>query len=625
MKQHPSDPPPDSRPSGPGLPPSWLANVTHLLRDCRLALGYKTQEAFALDHGYTPRQWRKIEKEGKVSRAQMHVVPRQLKMDPSIHAQFVFLLTGDAPSCGLRVDEARTVGEGVKRVAAEWASVHVYPQIDPTVLVDGCWNVEHFNQAWATAFERVRWHPRDHPLVNPMRFALFHPEAPQIIVNWKDGWLITLLCQFAYQYYANPDNAELQDIRDRIRCDEVLEGLYAGRVGDELAERGIDRIFESDVKEQQLLLPGLGEHTVLVTMGHPWFGRHQRYEVVTLSSPDGKHPLLGPASASESDTISQPFPHTSVPAAVEERATTADREPSPAAPAVRKVRYDGEFALTVGQLLKKARIKTGWSQEKFPSSAPLGLSVSTWVKLERDVQLPKKDDLAPLAAALAMSPSVGRLLYGMTTQAEPPTQAAHTDPETDAQSLMWARIHLERLKSPSVLMDGAWNVTFSNSAYRELFAHVPADPRNHPVINPFRYVLFHEDARQTLADWYDVWLTPWLVELGSAILGSNRGASVHAEHLALYDEIEADSYLKDVYEGRVMRDLRGAGATIGFESDGDVRGMYLPAQQADGSAERRYLPMLVTAGVPSHSKKIGGLFTTMTPLTRPPHLATACP
>ncbi|MEV6569469.1 hypothetical protein [Streptomyces kronopolitis] len=80
--------------------------------------------------------------------------------------------------------------------------------------------------------------------------------------------------------------------------------------------------------------------------------------------------------------------------------------------------------------------------------------------------------------------------------------------------------------------------------------------------------------------------------------------------LSLYDEIEKDPFL-GAFNDRVMRDLRGGGATTG-ESDGDTRGMRLPVQQADGTFVRESIPLIVTAGVPSHLKQTGELFTTMT-------------
>lgn len=597
--------------SAPTPPPSWLSNITSLMRDHRIALG-ETQESFADRHGYSDRKYRAMESRGKISTADMYALARQLNMGPHAYAQFYFLVTGDAPTHGLTVTEGRTVGEGLKSVTAEWAKIHVHPQVDPTALMDGCWNVEHFNAAWADLFEAVRPHPYDHPLVNPLRFCLFHPEAPQILLNWHESWLITTLSQFAYQYLANPDNAELQEIRDRIRRNDLLEGLYAHRIGEELAERGIDRISDGDVQERPLLLRGRGEQTVLVTMGHPWFGRHYGYEVVTFSHTDGVRPLLAPAPAGASETLSPPVHR---PARAPEQAAETGGTARPGSPPQPdpKTRYGPEFALTVGQLLARYRIKTGLSQEVFPRSAGLPFSEGTYMKYERGKQLPPKEYHDELTEALRMPPSVKQLLYGMITQSEPPTVSVRAASEADGRTQRWVQVHLDdqRQKSPSVLMDGAWNVRFCNAAYRELFAHVPADPRNHPLANPFRYVVFHEEAKETLADWYDVWLTPWLVELGSALLWHRDNP--HREHLALYDEIEKDAFLRGVFHDRVMRDLRGGGETIGFESDGDIRGMHLPVQQADGAFTRRYTPMLVTAGVPSHLKQTGELFTTMTP------------
>ncbi|MFF4283185.1 hypothetical protein ACFY0Z_30935 [Streptomyces kronopolitis] len=593
---------------GSGLPPSWLSNITNLMRDHRRAQG-ETQESFALKHGYSDRKYRAMESGGKISTADMYALANQLNMSPSAYAQFFFLVTGDAPTRGLTVDESRTVGEGMKCVTAEWAKVHVHRQVDPAVLVDGCWNVVHFNTAWASIFEAVRPHPYDHPLVNPLKFCLFHPQAPHFLLHWQERWLITALSQFAYQYFVNQDNAELREIRDRIRGNDLLEGIYSHRIGNELADRGIDRLSDGDVEERPLLLPGRGEQTVLVTTGHPWFGRHYGYEVVTFSHPNGVQPLLTPLPAPATGDRTRPEPPTHSTAPPEEQ-NAAAADPAP------PNRHSPEFALTVGQLLTKYRKKIGLSQEVFTRSAELPISDGTYVKYERDKQLPPKEYHDELSQALRMPPSVKQLLYSLTAQAEPPTLSVRAASETERRTRRWVSVHLEdrRQKSPSVLMDGAWQVKFCNTAYRELFAHVPPDPRNHPMVNPFRYVVFHQDAKVSLADWYDIWLTPWLVELGSALLWQEHRGAHHPEHRALYDEIEKDPFLRETFNDRVMRDLRGGGATIGFESDGDIRGMLLPVQQPDGTFTRQYTPMLVTAGVPSHLKQTGELFTTMTPL-----------
>ncbi|MFI1203445.1 hypothetical protein ACH4VR_29115 [Streptomyces sp. NPDC020883] len=607
MNNNPGDPGIQPLGAPSRLLPSSLAKVRELMRSCRQKMGLSQLE-FANRFGYSERRYRQMEIHGDISIANMHALARQLEMSPSVRAQFFFFLTGEVPVRGLTIDEMPTVGEGMKRVAAGWARVHVYAQADPAVLIDGCWNVEHFNEPWYRIFENVRSHHQDHPLVNPMRFGLFHPEAPQIFLDWKESWVVTALCRFSQRYYMNRDNAELQEVRERIRRNPFLEEIYTRRVGRELAERGIDRLTEGDVQERPLLVPGKGEQTILVTMMAPWFGRHSEYEVVAFSRPDSDEPLMEPPPTRELASC-EPYRQPD-----EVCSATAQTAPPPGdSPPPGRSQPDTEFALTVGKLLLEYRKKTPYSQDQFTHFARLPISNGLYARIERDKQPPKKEILPDLGRALKMPLPVRQLLYSLATQAEPPTLSVSGGPETEKKTQRWVRIHLasHRQKAPAVLMDGAWNVKFCNDAFRELFAHVPAHPRNHPTINPFRYVVFHKEAQSTLAEWYDVWLTPWLVELGSALL-HNRD-NPHPEHVDLYDEIEQDPFLRDVFHGRVMRDLRGAGTTVGFESDGDLRGMHLPVQEADGTSQRRYTPMLVTAGVPLHLKKTGELFTTMTP------------
>ncbi|MGW7642177.1 MmyB family transcriptional regulator [Streptomyces decoyicus] len=608
------------------LPASSLASVTALMRSHRHALNL-TQEGFADKHGYSVRHYREMESGGNISTPNMYALANQLNMSPRAYAQFFFFVTGDAPTYDLTVEDGCAAGEKVRNAAAGWAKVHVHAQEDPTVLMDGCWNVKHFNEAWARIFGGVQPHPSDHPLGNVMRYCLFHPEAPQIFVNWEEGWLITAMCHFAHQYFMNPDNRELRAMRDRIRGNDLLETLYATRIRDELAERGMDRLFVGDGEQRQLFVPGQGPTDILIMMGHPWFGRHHMFEALKLSDADGDKPLLAPAPAPAVEVHpSSRTPRAAPnPVAGERTAPTADApltpvdQHPPGGSSPRKATPhsgDGdEFALTVSRLLAIYRIATGKSQEQFPRSANLPFSEGTWAKLERGRQLPKKENLEVLATALGMSNSVKQLLHTMTTRAESPPVGVRGGPETQTVTQKWVRAHLsdrQLRQSPTVLMDGAWNVRYCNTAYRELFAHVPPDPRNHPLDNPFRYVAFNKEAQETLADWHDVWMTPWLVELGSALLRNRENP--HPEHKALYDDVNKDPFLRDIFEGKVMQDLRGEGESVGFERDGDLRGMHLPVEQPDGSTARQRVLMLVTAGVPSHLRKTGELFTTLTPL-----------
>lgn len=609
-----ADPRPSAGPSGgaPAWSVSALARATGIMRTRRRALGY-SQLDFAVEFGYSPRHYQSMESGGKISPASMYALGRQLQMSPYEWAQFFHFLTGDTPYYGLTVDEGRTVGEGLKRVTTDWAKVHIHRQDNPAVLMDGCWNVEHFNTAFAAIYESVQPHLHDHPLVNPMRFCLFHPDAPLVYGDWEETWLVPALCEFAHQFYLHPDNPELQSIRDRVRRDDRLEDIYLNRVSRQLIEHGIDAVSHGDVLERLLLVPGRGTQPILVTQGHPWFGRHHGYLMWAFSPLEGAdRPLLahvtadaapaqaspGPSQAHAKTSAPRPHPH---------------KTPSSAKPPALRARSSAEFSLTVGQLIRHYREKTPYSQEQFAHGAGLPFSHGTYVKYERGKELPKKEYHDALTKALGMPAPVKQLFLSMVMAGEPPTLAVRSGPETADRTRRWVDVHLadHRQTSPSVLMDGAWHVEYCNAAYEQLFAHVPADPRNHPLINPFRYVVFHEEAQQTLADWYDVWLVPWLVELGMALHRDNP----HPEHLALHREIDSDSFLRDTFNSRVMRDLQGGGVTVGFESDGDIRGMQLPIEYDDGTTGRRYVPMLVTAGVPQHLKKIGALYTTMTPWT----------
>lgn len=603
----------------PALPWPSLTNIGDFVRKRRLELGYKSQEKFSLDHGISTRVYQKIESHGQISKSNMFALGRHLQLDAYMWTQFYFLVTGELQAYGLTVGEARTVGDGVKRVAADWAKIHIHRQESPSAMIDGLWNVEHFNAAWARLFDSVHPHPYDHPLVNLLRFFLFHPDARRIFVDWEERWLVPILCNFAHQYYLHPENADFQAVRDRIRRNAHLEDLYQNRIAQELAERGTDRFSGKDEQERRLLLPGGETLQVLVTQATPWFGRRHGYGTVTLSRGDGSALLVPGGSVDMTDdlgidsdvTMAQVGGNGEVqeasPAASHSEVATSASTKEPAACR----RCGAECALSVGRLVRHWREKTPYSQEQFPRSTELPFSDSFYAKLERDVVVPKKEDVSALSEALRMPAPVKRLLLWMVTRAEPPTEFVHDEPEAAERTHRWFRVHLadDRQPSPSVLLDGAFNVVYCNSAYRRLFAHVPADPRNHPLLNPFRYVVFHEDAKQTLDDWYEVWLVPWLVELGLTL--HQQQPTPYEVYQGLYHEIEAHPFLRETFNGRVMRDLQGGGVTIGFESDGDIRGMNLPVELNGGTVERRLTPMLVTAGIPRHLRE--QLCITVTP------------
>ncbi|MGW9047668.1 MmyB family transcriptional regulator [Streptomyces lydicus] len=555
-----------------------------------------TQEEFAQAHGFSIRAYGDMENGGKISMAAMYALRESLRMGPQARAQFFRLVTGDAPSLrGLTVDE------GLARVSAKWAEIHLHNQQSPTVLMDGGWNAIHFNAAWAGLFESVEPHPRDHPLDNPLRFCFFHPDAPRIFLDWEEGWLVTAMCQFAHHYDLNPDSEQLVEIRRRISQDSLLESVYVNRVSAELTERGVERIIEGDGNDRPLLVDGRPHHALL-TVSIPWHAREYGYQLLTLS--------YGNQGSGPATDTAEPRPRRTSPAAQPGAdATPAAAEASFAGQATREERPSPDRAVTIGQLLREYRKRSGLTQELLPRVTGLPVTFRTYRNWEAGRDQPRKEYVAPLAAALKLPKSVERFLYTMITRGDPPTRGVRGGPIVERATKRWARTHVDdrNQKAPTVLMDGAWNVLTCNDAYRALFKHVPPDPLNHPTLNGFRYVVFHPDARDTFAEWYEQWAVPYLVEFGATLMRDR--AAPHPEHLALLSELRADPYLWSIYTGRVHTELQGSGTAIGFEGDGDVRGMYLPA--GGGDSERIFQEVLVTAGVPLHGKEYGYQFCTL--------------
>ncbi|WP_411138068.1 helix-turn-helix domain-containing protein [Streptomyces sp. C10] len=567
--------------------------TSDLLRSHRMKLGV-SQEEFAQAHGFSVRAYGEMENGGKISMANMYALREGLHMGPQARAQFFRLVTGDAPSLrGLTVDE------GLARVTAKWAEVHLYSHESPTVLMDGGWNAIHFNAAWAKLFDSIEPHPRDHPLDNPMQFCLFHPDAPRIFLDWEESWLVTAMCQFAHHYGLYHDSDQLIEIRRRIAQAPHLEALYTNRVRAELIERGAERIIAGDVSDRPLLV-GRRPRGALLTVSIPWHAREYGYQLLTMSYPNDT--VMPPASAGAPASRTRPATgsegHTaSCPAGVTAgRQALGERPPH-------------DRAVTIGQVLREYRNRAGLTQEVLPRVTHLPVTARTYRKLETGKGQPRKEHVGPLAQALRMPTSVERFLYTLITKGDPPTIGVRGGPAVEALTERWARDQVKNQRAPTVLLDGAWDVIACNDAYRALFHHVPADSLNHPAMNGFRYVVFHPDARETLAEWYEQWAVPYLVEFGATLM-RHRDAP-HPEHLGILQEIQADPYLWKLYRGRVHRELQGGGTAIGFEGDGDVRGMYLPTGEGPDS-ERSFTKVLVTAGVPLHGKAYGYQFCTLT-------------
>ncbi|MFI1203434.1 hypothetical protein ACH4VR_29055 [Streptomyces sp. NPDC020883] len=590
-----------------------LLTASELLRSLRARLadgrGRKvSQEAFGNAHGFPG--YAKFENGGVISVANMYALAEAYGMDEATYDQFYFLVTGGPPSYKGVCGDAR-----LDKITEDWSQVHVYQQPEPTLLMDGAFNVLHFNSAWARLFDHIDPHPSDHPLVNPVRFLFFHPKGPECFLDWQEGWLFSMLCQFAVRYHLTRDNRQLQEIRQRISEDDFLEDFFTGRVEEELFTRGYQRVFDVDGEVRKFWVPGQGERDIRLTVVVPRHGRPFGYQLCTLSNPAGDRPLF------DSDKASEAFGHELIdrpgrmPRGASEEPQTAARVISPRRPrfpaqprpAVIERNYPDAEQVVGRLLLKYRKEKRQLSQERFCRITGL-VTDRTYGAWERGEKLPPHQYISQLVNELRMPEEVGRYLFRLITKREPPAPAIHLASDYDARTEAWARVHVhdQNQQHPSILTDGAWNVVACNDAYRRLFRHLAPDARNHVTVNVFRYVVFHPDARETLTEWYDEWLIPFLAELGSKILA--HGDRLHSVHREIQEEVEADPFLRKAFNGAAKRELESGSVRVEYLNDGGIRGLNLPAVTSAHSGrplERRHSDVQVTTFAPLHALDCG--------------------
>ncbi|WP_338063890.1 hypothetical protein [Streptomyces noursei] len=491
-------------------------------------------------------------------------------------------------------------------VTQRWVDAHVTPLKEPTVLLDGGWNLLHCNAAWIALFGGFPSHPTDHPLDNPVRFMLFHPSAQEIFLNWEEGWVFTILCQFAHHYHLNHENPELRHMRQRISENDVLERLFTTDVRRELTTHGLDRIYASDGEAREIYIPGQGPTQCRLTTCIPWHGRWVGYQACKLSSlVKGKFLVDLPPGMYENSLKPTSKAADSAPVNYPPQARAGyqrDRDPAAAVRLTQGLRYP-DVAVTIGQILRYYReLPPKIPQNRIRHVTPLKISDRKYRDYESDVAIPPLGLLPTIKEALGIPTSVTRLLHRMISGGHPPTIAVHGGPEFDSQARIWAREYIDDAVQPipSSLEDGQWNVIAYNAAYAALFSHVQ-EGENNPTKSSFRYVMFNEDARYTLANWYEEWLVPSLIEFGTKLI--SHGDDWHPELAQMYEDIRQDPLLWGTFSGRVRAELRNGGTDSGFLIDGGLRGFNLPTSDYDPNKpaeHRKYYPVLITSASPLH-------------------------
>ncbi|CCB71844.1 helix-turn-helix domain-containing protein [Streptantibioticus cattleyicolor] len=79
----------------------------------------------------------------------------------------------------------------------------------PAYLRDPAWRLLACNAAYTRLFSGVARVPEAIPRENLARFICLHPDAPRLLADWYEGWLVPLLCEISDDLRAAPPRSPL--------------------------------------------------------------------------------------------------------------------------------------------------------------------------------------------------------------------------------------------------------------------------------------------------------------------------------------------------------------------------------------------------------------------------------
>ncbi|MEE1737048.1 XRE family transcriptional regulator [Streptomyces sp. BE147] len=119
----------------------------------------------------------------------------------------------------------------------------------PTFVIDRRWDVKMANKAYRDLFRDVRAHPTSMPSTNFLRFGLFHPDAPTVLVDHLK-WQFAMLAQLSSSLERHDDDAGLQAIRRDVYLRPPLRDAYLTDMPNWVLGSGADLVHhEGAVRE----------------------------------------------------------------------------------------------------------------------------------------------------------------------------------------------------------------------------------------------------------------------------------------------------------------------------------------------------------------------------------------
>lgn len=128
----------------------------------------------------------------------------------------------------------------------------------PAFVIDESWDVKMANKSYRDLFRDVRAHPTAMPLRNFLRFGLFHPGAPSILVDHPD-WQLAMLAQLSSSLERHSEDNGLLAIRRDVYVHAALRDAYLNEMPDWVMGCGADLIHhEGAIRELRHPDPRVG-------------------------------------------------------------------------------------------------------------------------------------------------------------------------------------------------------------------------------------------------------------------------------------------------------------------------------------------------------------------------------
>ncbi|MFF8431785.1 helix-turn-helix domain-containing protein [Streptomyces sp. NPDC016566] len=156
----------------------------------------------------------------------LHLLAQALEMSEFQTTRLFWLAVDRGPLPHLRATSRRTHKEDPATAALLYDYCVMMDALSlPTFLIDHRWDIRMTNKAYRELFHNLRPHPTAMPCTNFLRFGLFHPDAPTILVDHLK-WQLAMLATLASSLERHDDDTALHTIRQDVYRHPALRDAY---------------------------------------------------------------------------------------------------------------------------------------------------------------------------------------------------------------------------------------------------------------------------------------------------------------------------------------------------------------------------------------------------------------